>query len=84
MPATSYPYTFVVVDPNREGGAGPIHYITLEEGIFGTRCLGVFPRGGGHRNLGNPSELWGNEQAFIDKAIELTQAAFGERLREAA
>jgi hypothetical protein len=78
-PIFSYPYTLVVVDPQIKL---PVLFVTLEQSIFGTRCLGVFDRSGGHSNLGDPGDLWGNEQAFIDRAIKLVQAEFGERLHE--
>jgi len=77
-PIITYPYTFVVSDPQIKM---PVLFVTLEESVFGTKCLCIFDRGGVHRNLG-PDELLDDEQAFIDRAIGLVQAEFGERLHE--
>lgn len=77
-PTITYPYTFVIYELQTRR---PVHFVTLEVSTLGTKCVGVFDMGGGHKNLGR-DDLLDDEHAFIDRAIELVQAEFGERFHE--
>lgn len=73
-----YPYTLAVVDTTTQK---PVHFVTLETGFFGTRCLCAFDRKGHHRNMGSDPAL-DDEAAFVQRAITLTQEEFAIKFDE--
>lgn len=61
----SYPFVLVV---SRQD-VGPIYFVTLEQSVLGTKCLGAF-YGDAHFNFGSEEAL-NDERVFIDRALSM-------------
>jgi hypothetical protein len=68
-----YPFTMAVLD--RASGQ-PVHFVTLETSVGGTKALCAFDRHGNHLNYGNGPEP-DDEAAFLQQALELIRREFG-------
>lgn len=73
----TYPFVFAVYQQD----VGPIYFVTLEESITGTKCLGVFDGSGAHLNFGTDETLE-DEENFVRKALLLAQERLGENFIE--
>jgi hypothetical protein len=69
----NYPFTMAVL--NRQTGT-PVHFVTLEIGVAGTRALCAFDRHGRHHNYGRGPEPR-DEAGFVQQAMGLIQREFG-------
>ena len=72
----SYPFVLVVSQQD----VGPIYFVTLEESVLGTKCLGAF-YGDAHLNFGSDEAL-NDQKVFIRRALSLVEQEFGESFVE--
>lgn len=68
-----YPFALAAVHTATKA---PVCFVTLESNALGSTFLCLFPRRGGHVNLGE-GDAYAAEAAFLDKALELAKTELG-------